>query len=328
MATEGTHDAGSYILHHLTFLQYDLQTHQIVENATGFWVINLDSVFFSILLAVVYFFLFRVAARKATSGVPGKFQNFIELCVGFVDSQVKDAYHHGARFVAPMALTVGMWIFLMNFMDMLPVDFLPMVGLDVFGVEHLRFLPSADPNITMAMSITVFLTAFVYSFVAKGVRGVGAEFLFHPFGKWLMPVNFLLKCVEELAKPISQGLRLFGNMYAGEIIFILLACFTLGLGAPEAATTLNLGSFFIFAGFAILTVYLFMHNKALWAVGLLVGIPLLGLFGLLPAAGTSAFSQIILATGWTIFHILIISLQAYIFMVLTVVYMAMSADHH
>ena len=327
MATEGAHDAGSYILHHLTFLQYDLQKHEIVENATGFWVINLDSVIFSILLAIIYFFVFRVAARKATSGVPGKFQNFIELCVGFVDSQVKDAYHHGARFVAPMALTVGAWIFLMNFMDMLPVDLLPWIG-GKLGVEHLRFLPSADPNITMAMSITVFFTAFTYSFAAKGVKGVGAEFLFHPFGKWLMPVNFLLKCVEELSKPISQGLRLFGNMYAGEIIFILLACFTLSLGAPESATTLNLSSFFLFTAVSLLTVYFFMYGRPLWGTALLIGVPLLGLFGLLPAAGTSAFSQVLLATGWTIFHILIICLQAYIFMVLTVVYMAMSADHH
>ena len=327
MATEGAHDAGSYILHHLTFLQYDLQKHEIVENATGFWVINLDSVIFSALLAIIYFFVFRFAARKATSGVPGKFQNFIELCVGFVDAQVKDAYHHGARFVAPMALTVGAWIFLMNFMDMLPVDLLPLIG-QKLGVGHLRFLPSADPNITMAMSITVFLTAFVYSFNAKGFKGVGSEFLFHPFGKWLMPVNFLLKCVEELSKPISQGLRLFGNMYAGEIIFILLACFTLSLGAPEAATTLNLTSFFIFAGFAILTCYFFMYGKPLWGLALLLGVPLLGLIGLVPAAGASAFSQVLLATGWTLFHILIICLQAYIFMVLTIVYMAMAADHH
>lgn len=278
MATEGTHDAGSYILHHLTFLQYDLQKREIVENATGFWVVNLDSVFFSVFLAIVYFVLFRVAARKATSGVPGKFQNFIELCVGFVDSQVKDAYHHGAKFVAPMALTVGMWIFLMNFMDMLPVDLLPWIGARL-GAEHLRFLPSADPNITMAMSITVFLTAFVYSFAAKGVKGVGAEFLFHPFGKWLMPVNFLLKCVEELSKPISQGLRLFGNMYAGELIFMLIA--------------LMGGAF------------------ALSATGLLL-----------------TLGHIIAGSVWAIFHILIITLQAFVFMMLTLVYVGQAHDAH
>ena len=263
----------------MTFLQLDLKTWKIVEGQAGFWVLNLDSVFFSLLLALVYVIIFRSAARKAHSGVPSKFLNFIEICIDFVDSQVKDAFHHTSKFVAPMALTVGLWIFLMNFMDMLPIDLLPTIAGHA-GFEHLRVVPSADPNIALAMSITVFLTAFVYSFVNKGFKGVGAEFLFHPFGKWLMPVNFLLKCVEELAKPISQGLRLFGNMYAGEIIFILLACFTL--------------------------------NYVPTSIG--------GNLGFL--------AQILLATGWTIFHILIISLQAYIFMVLTVVYMAMSADHH
>ena len=281
MATEApaAHDAGSYILHHLTFLQLNLKTWKIVENDPGFWVLNLDSVFFSVLLAVVYIWLFRGAARKAHAGVPSKFLNFIEMAIDFVDSQVKDAFHHTSKFVAPMALTVGLWIFLMNFMDLLPIDLLPWIG-GKLGVEHLRVVPSADPNIALAMSITVFITAFVYSFVMKGFKGVGSEFLFHPFGKWLMPVNFLLKCVEELAKPISQGLRLFGNMYAGEIIFILLACFTLEY--IPASIGSNLG----------------------------------------------ALTQIVLATGWAIFHILIILLQAYIFMVLTVVYMAMSADHH
>jgi len=327
MATETTHDTGGYILHHLTFLQYDLQKKEIVENATGFWVLNLDSVVFSIALGLVFLFLFWAAARKATSGVPGRFQNFIELCIEFVDSQVKDAYHHGAKFVAPMALTVVVWVFLMNFMDMLPVDLFPSAA-RALGVEHLRILPSADPNIALAMSITVFLTAFVYSFIAKGFKGVGAEFLFHPFGKWLMPVNFLLKCVEELAKPISQGLRLFGNMYAGEIIFILLACFTLGLNAPEASTPTNLGAFALGCVLAVVTVLLFARNKALLGLGLFLAVPVLAMAGVVPGAGLGAYEQILLATGWTIFHILIILLQAYIFMVLTVVYMAMAADHH
>jgi F-type H+-transporting ATPase subunit a len=188
--------------------------------------------------------------------------------------------------VAPMALLVGFWVFLMNFMDMLPVDLLPRVAGGV-GVDHLRTVPSTDPNIALGMSLTVFLIAFGYSFVKKGVGGVGSEFLFHPFSSnnifakiLLMPVNFLLKTVEELAKPLSLGLRLFGNMYAGEMIFILLACFTLNYSITSIGSN----------------------------VGLLV--------------------QVLLATGWTIFHILIISLQAYIFMVLTVVYMAMAADHH
>jgi F-type H+-transporting ATPase subunit a len=170
-------------------------------------------------------------------------------------------------------------VFLMNFMDMLPVDLLPAAAGGV-GVDHLRTVPSTDPNIALGMSLTVFLIAFGYSFVRKGLGGVGEEFFFHPFGKWLLPVNFLLKCVEELAKPLSLGLRLFGNMYAGEMIFILLACFTLNYSVTSLGNNLGL------------------------------------------------LTQVVLATGWTIFHILIISLQAYIFMVLTVVYMAMAADHH
>jgi len=327
MATEGTHDTSSYILHHLTNLKLDLHTMRIDPEATGFWVLHLDSVVFSIVLALIFVVMFRLAARKATSGVPGKWQNFIEMCVGFVDSQVKDAYHHGAKFVAPTALLVGFWVFLMNFMDMLPVDLLPALAAGV-GVEHLRTVPSTDPNIAIGMSLTVFLIAFGYSFAAKGVGGVGAEFLFHPFGKWMLPVNFLLKCVEELAKPISLGLRLFGNMYAGEMIFILLASFTLGLGAPEAATTTNLGALLAGAALMVLTVFLFARGKALLALVLLLGIPLIGLTGLVPAALPGGYTQVALSTAWTIFHILIISLQAYIFMTLTVVYMAMAADHH
>jgi F-type H+-transporting ATPase subunit a len=184
------------------------------------------------------------------------------------------------------------------------------------------------------MSILVFLVAFIYSFAMKGFKGVGAEFFFHPFGKWLFPINFLLKCVEELAKPISQGLRLFGNMYAGEIIFILLACFTLSLGAPEAATTVSLTWFFVFSALAIVTCWLFMRGKWLIAVAMIIGFPLIAGIGaftglhLISGAGLSAYFQILFAAAWALFHVLIISLQAYIFMVLTVVYMSMSADHH
>jgi F-type H+-transporting ATPase subunit a len=326
MATEGTHDTSSYILHHLTNLKLDLHTMRIDPEASGFWVLHLDSFLFSVVLALIFVVMFRLAARKATSGVPGKWQNFIELCVQSVDSQVKDAYHHGAKFVAPTALLVGFWVFFMNFMDMLPVDLLPALASGV-GVDHLRTVPSTDPNIAIGMSLTVFLIAFGYSFVAKGVNGVGAEFLFHPFGKWMLPVNFLLKCVEELAKPISLGLRLFGNMYAGEMIFILLASFTLGLGAPEAATTTNLGALVVAAALMVLTVFLFARGKALWALVLLLGIPLAGFVGL-PGALAGGYAQIALSTAWTLFHILIISLQAYIFMTLTVVYMSMAADHH
>ena len=286
MASEGGHDSSGYILHHLTNLKLDLHTMSVNPEATGFWVLHLDSVIFSLVLAAIFIVMFRTAARKATSGVPGKWQNFIELCVEFVDSQVKDAFHHQSKFVAPMALLVGFWVFMMNFMDMLPVDLLPQVA-GAAGVDHLRTVPSTDPNVALGMSLTVFLIAFGYGFVKKGFGGVGAEFFFHPFEAnnivakiVLMPINFLLKLVEELAKPLSLGLRLFGNMYAGEMIFILLACFTLNYSVTSLGSNLGL------------------------------------------------LTQILLATGWTIFHILIISLQAYIFMVLTVVYMAMAADHH
>lgn len=279
MAPEGSHDSSSYILHHLTFLKLDLRTMSVNPEATGFWVLNLDSVIISLILAAIFIWMFRAVASKASSGVPGRFQNFIELLVEFVDRQVKDAFHQKSRFVAPMALAVGFWVFFMNFMDLLPIDLLPRLAMGA-GVDHLRVVPSADPNIALGMSLTVFLIATWYSFHIKGLKGVGAEFLFKPFGKWMLPVNFLLKLVEELAKPLSLGLRLFGNMYAGEVIFILLACFTLNYSASSIADN----AFFL--------------------------------------------TQILLATGWTIFHVLIISLQAYIFMILTVVYMSMAAENH
>ncbi len=286
MAAEGSHDSSSYILHHLTNLKLDLHSMTINPEATGFWVLHLDSVVFSLILGLIFVLMFMLAVRRATSGVPGRWQNFIELCIEFTDSQVKDAFHHQSRFVAPMALAVGFWVFLMNFMDMLPVDLLPSSARGI-GVDHLRVVPSSDPNIALGMSLTVFLIAFGYGFVKKGVRGVGAEFLFHPFAAdnivvkiLLMPINFMLKTVEELAKPLSLGLRLFGNMYAGEMIFILIACFTLHYSISSIGDNISL------------------------------------------------ILQVLLATGWTIFHILIITLQAYIFMVLTVVYMAMAADHH
>jgi F-type H+-transporting ATPase subunit a len=315
-----------YILHHLTNLKLDLTTMQLNPEATGFWVLHLDSMVFSVFLALVFVFMFRLAARKATSGVPGKWQSFIELCVSTVDLQVKDAYHHGAKFVAPMALTVGFWVFFMNFMDMLPVDLLPHVA-GAAGVDHLRTVPSTDPNIAIGLSLTVFLIAFGYSFVAKGFSGVAGEFLFHPFGKWMMPVNFLLKCVEELAKPVSLGLRLFGNMYAGEMIFILLATFTLGAFA-KGATPATWGVVAVFSLLGAAMWVLFLKGRWQLGLALMLGVPLAGIMGWIPGVGAGAFAEVMLATGWTLFHILIISLQAYIFMTLTVVYMAMAADHH
>ncbi|MEO7149268.1 MAG: F0F1 ATP synthase subunit A, partial [Rhodanobacteraceae bacterium] len=245
MAVESSHDSGSYILHHLTFLKLDLHTMRISPEADGFWVLNLDSVFFSILLGVFFILLFQPIARRASNGVPGKLQNFVEIMVEFVDRQVKDAFHQKSRFVAPMALLIGFWVMVMNIMDLLPIDALPRTAGSI-GIGHLRVVPSADPNVALGMSLTVFLIAIWYGFYCKGFKSVGAESLFHPFSSGnivvkigLMPINLLLKIVEELAKPLSLGLRLFGNMYAGEVIFILLAALTLGLNDPKASTLVS-----------------------------------------------------------------------------------------
>ena len=288
MAEQSGNVTGDYIVHHLTNLKLDLKTMQIDSQAEGFWVLHLDTFGWSVVLGLLVLVMFRSVARKVESGRPSRWQNFIEMMVEFVDGTVKDAFHHKSRFVAPMALTVFFWVFLMNFMDLVPIDLLPAL-FHAGGVEYMKVVPSTDPNITIGMSLTVFLIAFWYSFHIKGFKGVSAEFLFHPFEAKnpvvqapLMVVNFLLKCVEELAKPLSLGLRLFGNMYSGEMIFILLACFTLNVGFAEAG------------------------------VGTVFGF----------------ITQLLLEIGWSIFHVLVITLQAYIFMTLTVVYMAMAADHH
>lgn len=258
MATE-THEAEGatgYIIHHLTPL----------STGEGFWTFHLDTLFFSILVGLVFIIAFKQAANKATPGIPGPLQNFTEMMVEFVDTQVKDSFHGRSKLIAPLALTIFLWVFLMNFMDLIPVDLLP--GLAAWmGIEYLRVVPSTDLNATFAMSISVFVLIIFYSIKVKGVIGFGKEMLFTPFGPWMMPFNLLLKLVEELAKPVSLGLRLFGNLYAGELIFILIA--------------------------------------------------------LLPW-----YIQPLLSFPWAIFHILIITLQAFIFMVLTIVYLSLAHEDH
>lgn len=330
MAAESS---SNYILHHLTYLQLDLRTWKIVENSQNFWVVNVDSIFFSVLLGLVFVGLFWPMARGATNGVLARWQNFVEICIEFIDRQVKDAFHQKSKFVAPMALLIFFWVLFMNIMDLLPVDSLPTAA-GALGIGHLRILPSSDPNITLSMSLTVFFLCFWYSFYCKGLKLVAKEALFHPFGKWLMPVNFILKVVEELSKPLSLGLRLFGNMYAGEVIFILLAALTLRYTASAHVAPLSATSFFIFAALALVTVGLVAYGKGAW---LRAWLPLLilpaviaagSIFGFLPAIGGGAYFQILFASGWGIFHMLIIGLQAYIFMVLTVAYLSMAAEHH
>lgn len=248
-----------YIGHHLTQLQI----------GSGFWALNIDSMFFSIVLGLLFLFIFRKVAKRATSGVPGKLQCAIEMVVGFVDNTVRDMYNGKSKMIAPLALTVFVWVFFMNLMDLLPIDFLPFVGEHVFGLPALRVVPSADVNITMSMALGVFILILFYSIKMKGVSGFLKELTLQPFNHPVfIPINLILEGVSLLSKPVSLGLRLFGNMYAGELIFILIA-------------------------------------------------------GLLPW-----WSQWLLNVPWAIFHILIITLQAFIFMVLTIVYLSMASEEH
>jgi F-type H+-transporting ATPase subunit a len=280
MATEYA-SSGEYIKHHLQNLTYGQLpdgtwgfAHGAAEaKAMGFWAINVDSMLFAFGLGFLFLFLFRIAAKKATAGVPTGLQNFVEWVIEFIDTSVRGSFSHQNALVAPLALTVFMWVFLMNLMDLLPVDWLPFVA-GAAGVPHLKVVPSTDPNVTFGLSLSVFVLVLYYSFKMKGAGGFFSELAFQPFPKFLFPVNLLLEGVGLIAKPLSLSLRLFGNMYAGEMIFILIAL--------------------MFGGNLIL-----------------------GVFG-----G-------VLQWAWAVFHILIITLQAFIFMTLTIVYLDMAhAEHH
>jgi F-type H+-transporting ATPase subunit a len=263
--------SSQYIQHHLTNLQFNLSTMTLGKG--GFLTLNLDTLFVSLGLGLTFLFVFRRVARKATSGVPGRLQNFVEVVLEFVNTQVKDSFHGRSRLIAPLALTIFVWVFLMNAMDLLPVDLLPKLAHSV-GIPYLRVVPTNDLGVTFGLSISVFLLLVFYSFKIKGLRGLFNEYCMRPFGPYpfpwnvlVMPFNFFLKMVEELAKPISLSLRLFGNMYAGELIFILIA--------------------------------------------------------LLPA-----WIQWVLGGPWALFHVLIITLQAFIFMMLTIVYLSLAHEEH
>jgi F-type H+-transporting ATPase subunit a len=275
--------ATEYIVHHLGFLANKEQT-----GIVDFSVVHYDSVFFSIALALLFGGSFYLAARKASSGVPGKFQNFVELVVEFVDSQVKDSFHGTSKLIAPLALTIFCWIFLFNAMDLVPVDLLPAVG-QALGLEHLKVVPSTDLNVTFALSLTVFALIIFYSIKMKGLGGFIGELVFQPFSAnniffkiILVPINFLLEFVTLIARPVSLALRLFGNLFAGEMIFLLLAVLTLS------------------------------------------GIEMLGTVG----GWLAVVAHALLGLVWAIFHILVITLQAFIFMVLTIVYLSMAHEHH
>ena len=305
-SSEGLTSAG-YIQHHLqnltfgklpagyqrihadgteTVLANDTWTfaHTYAEAADmGFWAIHLDTLGWGIFLAIFLGFVFRMTVAKATTEAPRGLVSFVELVVEFVDSTVKDIFHHKNTLIAPMALTIFTWVFMMNFMDLIPVDWLPVSAAKIAGNDHLFFkvVPTTDPNATLGMAITVFLLMVVFSIREKGALGFIKELTCHPFfapkEKWyfnliLVPINTVLDTISLVAKPISLGLRLFGNMYAGEMIFILIAI--------------------------------------LFSLGLILGV----------VGG-------VLQWAWAAFHILVITLQAFIFMVLTIVYMAMAHDN-
>ena len=273
-----TQTSAEYIQHHLTNLTYGKMpdgtwqfAHDAQEaSAMGFNSINVDSMAWSIVLGCVFAFIFRKAAKHATSGVPGGLQNFVEAVVDFIDDTVNSIFHHKNALIAPLALTIFVWVLLMNIMDLVPVDWIPALA-SMVGVHHMKVVPSTDPNITMAMAFSVFGLILYYSIKCKGLGGFFGELAFHPFPKLFLPINLILEGVTLIAKPLSLGLRLFGNMYAGEMIFILIAL--------------------------------------MYPAGIV-----LGLFG-----G-------VLQWGWAMFHILIIVLQAFIFAVLTVVYLAQAHD--
>src|ERR1700743_1850392 len=228
MAAEEPTSANEYIHHHLTFLS-NKESSSVVDFSTIHW----DSVFFSVVLALLFAGSFFLAARKATTGVPGKFQNFVELVVEFIDNQVKDTFHGTSKLLAPLALTIFCWVFLFNAMDVLPVDLLPAIAHGV-GIEHLKVVPSTDVNVTFAMSLTVFVLIIFYSIKMKGLGGFISEFTLQPFSAKnpivkviLIPFNFILEIIPFLARPLSLSLRLYANLLAGEMIFLLLAVLTL-----------------------------------------------------------------------------------------------------
>ncbi|WP_348666355.1 F0F1 ATP synthase subunit A [Arsenophonus symbiont of Ornithomya chloropus] len=261
----------NYIEHHLDNLQLDLNTFKLIDplnkNELSFWTLNIDSLFFSIFLGIIFLSVFRIIAINSTSSVPNKLQTAIEIIVNFVNYFVYDIYHGKSKIIAPLALTVFVWIFMMNIMDLLPIDFLPYIGKEYLFLPALRVVPTTDVNITISMAINVFVLIIFYSIKIKGLKKFIKELILQPFNHLIfIPLNLILEGISFLSKPISLSLRLFGNMYAGELIFILIA--------------------------ALLPWWL----------------------------------QWILNVPWAIFHILVITLQSFIFMILTIIYLSMASE--
>jgi len=287
MASEAL-TAQGYINHHLTNLTLGVLpdrgltfAHSADEaTAMGFWSVHVDTVFFAIVLGALFLWFFRKVADNVTSGVPGSMQNFAEWVIDFVEENVRGSFTGVNPLIAPLALTIFVWVFLMNLMDLFPVDLVPYAFshlLALFGADphhvFLKIVSTTDPNATFGMSITVFLLIIYYSIKIKGIGGFVGELALQPFGKWGIPANLVLEGINLISKPISLALRLFGNLYAGEMIFILIAL--------------------------------------MYGHGIIMNV----------SAGA-------LQLAWAIFHIIIILLQAFIFMVLTIVYLDMAHQHH
>ncbi|PPI87641.1 F0F1 ATP synthase subunit A [Candidatus Pantoea edessiphila] len=274
MAIDKIPNSHEYISHHLINLQLDMRTFKLVSIndinlSKNFWILNVDSIFFSLFLGFLFLFIFYKIAKKVTTGVPGKLQSAIELIIIFINNNINDIYHGNSKLIAPLSLTIFMWCFLMNLMDLVPTDLLPYISANVMHLPALRVVPSTDINITSAMAIGVFFLILFYSFKIKGIGGFTKELTLYPFSNPIfIPINIILEGVSLIAKPISLSLRLFGNMYSSELIFILINGFL-----P-------------------------------WWIQWIFNVP------------------------WAIFHILIISLQSFIFMVLTIVYLSMASEEH
>jgi F-type H+-transporting ATPase subunit a len=254
---------GQYIQHHLEHLTLNLKTFTIGEGG-GFWTLNLDTLLISIILGILIFGSLRFVATRMKE-IPGTLQNMVEVVLGFADNSVNEIFHHKTTFVPALALTIFLWIFAMNAMDLLPVDLVPRL-LGFAGITHFKVVPSADPNATFAMSLSVFFLIIFFNIKAKKHHFL-KEMLTFPFGPYFFPINFLFRLIEEFVKPVSLALRLFGNMFAGELIFILIAIMPWWIQWPPGAI-------------------------------------------------------------WAIFHILVITLQAFLFMMLTIIYISMTHDSH
>jgi F-type H+-transporting ATPase subunit a len=277
-AAPGPATVTEYIQHHLTNWSW-----QFGQNS--FWTLNLDSLFWSALMGIVFLSAFALALRTSKRDIdkpPTGFRKYAEGVVTMVDNNVKDSMHVSSPLIAPLAITIFCLVMFMNAVDLFPVDFWSTVVAERgFHFEHFKSVATTDPNITFGMAITVFLLVQFYSFKMKGVAGYGKEFLFHPFNHWaLIPFNILLNLVEQIARPVSLALRLFGNMYAGELVMILIGLFALTMSWP----------------------------KSLWV-------------------GWWWFVQILMGTAWGAFHVIIVLLQAFIFMMLTIVYLSMAHQH-